>query len=126
MAGRTLSIGEATKQEDAKFDLRSSAEMQDKRSEVQYCANLTTFLSIRCMKHKEHHMSTQSVTHAPELIFIHVVQGQHMTSELIMRLSGAEIFCCSYGKGCLTTGISICSCLGRPHKSGSCIADLCI
>lgn len=76
------------------------------------------------MKHKEHHLSTQSVTHAPELIFIDVVQGQHMTSELIMRLSGAKILCCSCGKGGLSAGISICTYLGRPRKSGSRSADL--
>lgn len=63
------------------------------------------------MKHKEHHMSADSVTHTPELIFINVVQGQHMTSALIMRLSGAEILCCFCGKECIPTGISICTCL---------------
>jgi len=78
------------------------------------------------MKHKKHCISTQSVTHAPELIIIHVVQGQHESYELIMRLSGAEILCCSCGKDCLPMGISVRAYLGRPCKSGSCSVDLCI
>lgn len=40
-----MGIRETTKKEDAKSELRSGVEMQDKSSEVQYCANLATFLS---------------------------------------------------------------------------------
>lgn len=61
------------------------------------------------MKHKEHHISAQSVAHTPELVFIHLVQGRHMTSALIMGLSGADILCCSCGKECIPTRISICA-----------------
>lgn len=88
----------------SKSDLRSGVGKEDKCSEVQYHANLTAFLSIRYLKNKQYHMPTQSVTHAPELIFNHVVRGQHMTSELLTRLSVAKILC-SCRKDCLPTVI---------------------
>lgn len=74
---------------------------------VRFSIVLTWLHFYQVHKHK-HCTSIWSVTtQAPELILIHVVQGHHMTSELFMRLNGAEILCSSYRKWCLPTGISI-------------------